>query len=325
MPARKHTVTLVVALIAALVLILPLCTYQVRTTEVAIVSTFGKFNPDTVGAGLHPKWPWPIQKVYHLDRSLQVFESRHETAYTADEKNIVVSFYAAWKIEDPSKFLESVGSSNEARGDDAQRLLGDLISNEKTVVIGQRQSSELVSVRGLDASDTFAAIETEILERVRVAASANYGITVEALGIQHLGVPESVTDEIFQRMRAQRAVKAEQIRAEGEAEAAGIRLTADKTAQQQLADARAAASKIRNQGDVEEARAYEAFMRDPQFALFLRRLKALETTMDNKTTLVIDTDVRPFDMLNPDNALAPLRANPPPPPEPTAPEAAPTE
>jgi membrane protease subunit HflC len=306
MPARKHAVTLIVALIAAIVLILPLCTFQVRTTEVAIVSTFGKNATTPVKAGLHFKWPWPFQKVHRLDTSLQVFETRHESAYTADEKNIVVSFYAAWRIADPIVFQEKFSST-----DDARRLLGELIANEKTVVIGQRASSDLVSVRGIDAADSFAAIEAEILSRVAAAASANYGITVEALGIQHLGVPESVTDEIFERMRAQRAVKAEQIRAEGEAEAASIRLAAEKSSQLLLADARANASKIRNEGDVAEAKAYEAFMRDPEFALFLRRLKALETTMDSKTTLVIDTDVRPYDMLNPDNALKPLRDNPP--------------
>ncbi len=276
------------------VLLLPLCCYQVRRSEVAIRATFGKYDREPIRAGLHLKWPWPIQKIHTFDQRLRVFVSKYSENFTGDDKNLVITFFAAWRIEDPIQFLEEVGSGTEA-----ERLLADLIATEKNVVISRHPVSALVSTTD-NHDTTFSAIEQEISDRVRRQAMDKYEIEVAMLGIQRIGLPESITQAVFDRMATERTNKAKRIRQEGEREAAARREAARQAADQQVNTAQAEAKTIRAEGDTAAAQVYEQFKQDPEFALFLRKLEALEEILGSrKTTILIDRNIPPFDLLAP--------------------------
>ena len=68
------------------------------------------------------------------------------------------------------------------------------------------------------------APDTVFVWQVAVAPEAKerYGIAVEFLGIRKLGLPEPITQKVFQRMRAERGEIAERYRSEGEAEAIDV-------------------------------------------------------------------------------------------------------
>lgn len=286
-------------LLAAALLLVPLCTFQVRTTEHAIKTTFSVYDPAHIAPGLHFKWPWPIQRVFKVENSLQVLEARPDTCVTHDEKTLVISFFAAWHVEQPKQYFDSYATLA-----DAAKVLGDLISTTKTGVINHHDLKDLVSVA---PPPKLATIEKEILDEVNLRlAAGNYGIKVDSIGIQQLNLPEQLTPDVFNRMREQRTLVAKGIRADGQQEAASITTKASEERQKKLDDARAEARKLRGEGDAAAAKAYERFNQDPEFALFLRRLEALENTVDDKTTIVIDSAVRPFDLLRGDH--------PPPPP-----------
>ena len=51
------------------------------------------------------------------------------------------------------------------------------------------------------------------------------------------------------------------------------------------------------------AKFYKEFARDPKLAGFLRKIDALRLIMEKGTTLVIDTNVPPFDLLKADAAI----------------------
>ena len=48
--------------------------FQVRNTEVAVVTTFGRYSRDIADPGLYFRLPVPIQSVYRFDNRLQNFE-----------------------------------------------------------------------------------------------------------------------------------------------------------------------------------------------------------------------------------------------------------
>ena len=106
---------LTVTIGAALILIFAalLFIFQVRQSEVAVVTTFGKPTEHPYAEpGAYFKWPWPIQKVYKFDQRVQNFEDKFNETYTHDNNNLIVTVYTGWKISDASvfypKFLGSV-------------------------------------------------------------------------------------------------------------------------------------------------------------------------------------------------------------------------
>ena len=78
---------------------------------------------------------------------------------------------------------------------------------------------------------------------------------------------------------------------------------------QVLAKAEAEAREIRAQGDAEAATFYAVFQENPELAEFLRKLDSLRLIMRNQTTLVLDTNVAPFDLLKPGSeVLGPVKS-----------------
>ena len=98
-------------------------------------------------------------------------------------------------------------------------------------------------------------------------------------------------------MIAERKRVADKYIAEGESEARKIRISADSAKVIKLADAEAEAKEIRAKGDAEAAKHYAVFKQNPALAEFLRKLDALREIMKGRTTIVVDTNTAPFDLL----------------------------
>ena len=105
----KNLPSILAAIFLAGVLVLYMCTFQVRSTEVAILKTFGQANPEPIGvpenddsffAGLHFKWPWPIQSVAKYDRRIRLLEDRIEETPTQDSKQVIITTFTGWTISD---------------------------------------------------------------------------------------------------------------------------------------------------------------------------------------------------------------------------------
>ena len=93
------------------------------------------------------------------------------------------------------------------------------------------------------------------------------------------------------------------ISSSGNTEAQKIRIAADAKSRTIITNAEAEAKEIRAKGDAEAAQYYAVFKQNPELAVFLRKLDSLRKIMKTKTTLVLDTDAAPFDLLksNSDN------------------------
>src|SRR3954464_3584089 len=109
---KRNTLTFTIGILLVLIFGALLFTFQVRQTEVALVTTFGKptrdinTNPDKPEPGLYFKMPWPIQKVQKFDKRIQNFEDNFGETQTRDGKNVLVSVYVGWTITNPKLFRE---------------------------------------------------------------------------------------------------------------------------------------------------------------------------------------------------------------------------
>ena len=127
--------------------------------------------------------------------------------------------------------------------------------------------------------------------------TAQYGIEIVDVGINSLGVPKSVTEKVFERMINERKQYTEKKISEGKRLAEEIRVKANKTRDEDIAKAEAEALKLRGEGDAAAAASYKAFAADAELAEFLRKIEALRVMMRGRTTLIINTDMPPFDIL----------------------------
>jgi len=288
---KRPVVTLVVGAVLVLIFALLLFTFQVRQSEVAVVTTFGQPTRNITEPGAYLKWPWPIQRVYKFDRRVQVFEDKFTEGLTADNNNLLTAVYVGWRIEDAQAFFPKFGGGSIAA---AERMLEGVVGNAKGAVVGRYHLSDF-----LNADSTWLKfdIEREMLELVNAQLRTNNtGIRIEFLGIKKIGLPESVTQTVFDRMTSERKVLVSRLENEGEAEAQKIRAEANRQAAEILAAAEAQATRIRGEGEAAAAQILPVFERNPALANFELRLRALEQALKERTTLIFDERTPPFDL-----------------------------
>ncbi len=298
----KRKLTVVIGGLLLVILGALLFCYQVRKSEVAVVTTFGKVTAKEDKPGLYYKMPWPIQKVHKLDQRIQNVDGKFEETLTSDAFNLLVMTYVGWRINDPAAFYPKFardGGDAEGTIQEAEKTLEAVVRSAKNEVVGQHPFSDFISTD--EKKLKFGEIEADILQKVqsRVAAN-NYGMEIKFLGIKKLGLPESVTQNVFERMQNERQVRVSAIQFEGEEQAIKIRSGADRESARLLADAEAEATRIRGQGEGEAAKSFAVFQQNPELANLILKLNALELTLKDKSTLVLDQSTPPFDLLKSD-------------------------
>jgi membrane protease subunit HflC len=268
--------------------------FVVREGEVVVVTFLGEPVKAHTEAGLYMRKPWPFQKNYPFDNRLRSMDTVYEESVTFDQKNVLISMYAAWKIADPIKFLQAVGGGLGGVTL-AESSLEDLIRDAKSQVLGRHPLSSLVNVNAGDLK--FEEMEEEILSKVSVDAEDAYGIAVTTIGIHRFGFPEGITESVFDRMRQERNALAEGARAEGSKEASKIRAKAKRDSAKLVTQAEAEAIRAMAEADSRALTLFDSFNEDPDLAIFLNELKTLEKVLDNNATVIRTTDDAPFHLL----------------------------
>ncbi len=291
----KHWPVVSLALLVVAIFIIAMVTFQVEETEYAILKRFGKPRSDAnekiieYKPGLHLRIPF-IDQVWRHDKRLQCYElqvGKFEQLTTKDQQQIVVSTYVLWRIGDPGLFMKRLESTQRA-----EENLEAIVRNSRAEVIPRHNFSELVNINTSEAK--MKEIEEQMLARIKKTAMQEYGIEVTRVGFRQLGFPETVTAKVFDRMKAERANKAEKLLNEGKSEAQRIRSEAERKASDILAEAEAEAKRIRGQGDETAAKFYAVFSQNPELAKFLRSLEALKISLGENDTLILDTETPPF-------------------------------
>jgi modulator of FtsH protease HflC len=289
---KRNVITVIVGAALVLIFALLLFAFQVRQSEVALVLTFGKPSAKPITApGLYFKWPWPIQRVYKFDNRVQNFQDKFSQTLTADNNNLILTVYTGWRISDASAFYPKFLGSVPA----AQRALESMLRNAKNAVVGSNSLSAFVNSDPKQLK--FDEMEKQIQAMVQSELSKDrYGIELEFVGFKKIELPESVTQSVFDRMKADRQRLISQEQYEGEKEASIIKSTADRQAAETIADANATAVRIQGEGEAEAAKVLPTFQQNPALANYLLRLTALQQSLNQKSTLIFDERTPPFDL-----------------------------
>ena len=292
---KNRIPTLIIGSFLLLIFLVLLFAFQVRTTEVAVVTTFGSISgqPRTE-PGLYPRFPYPIQTVYKFDKRLQNFERKYEQSFTRDKKSPILSVFVAWQIEDPIVFLKRF-NGDIAR---AEASLENVVRDAKNAVIGRHDFSELIAPN--PSLVKFDEIETEMKIMMSETALKTYGIKIELVGIKQLGLPEGLTAKVFDRMKTERERQVKKLIAEGTSEAVRIRSDAELKRDTTLAEARRQALVLRGEAEAQAAEFYKILNQDETLARFLISLNGLEATLKDRTTLILDEKTAPLNLLRGD-------------------------
>ena len=150
----------------------------------------------------------------------------------------------------------------------------------------------------------FDAVEQDILKVLKAPALEAYGISIELVGIKQLGLPESITGKVFERMKAERDRLVKQYNGEGEAKSLEIRSEANRRRDELLSRADADALRILGEADAAASKDYAIFEQRPDLAIFLLQLKALRESLKDRATLILDEKIPPLNLLSTEKAPA---------------------
>lgn len=257
--------------------------FVVDVTEFAVRTRFGRPVEVLKTPGFKAKVPF-FDEVTRFDSRLLYFDPPSAEFLTEDKKNIAISTFVIWRIQDPLRFLQSVYTRPAA-----EARIADLVASEAGAALGAVPFTRLVSITPGEAR--LGEVSSGITVRVRDRAARDYGVEVMEVGIRRLAFPEQNLESVFNRMRAERERIARRFRSEGEEEASKIRAGAVSERTQLLAEAYRQAQQAKGRGEAEAAKIYaDAVAKDPELYRFLRTLEAYEKVLEGQTTLILPGD-----------------------------------
>lgn len=261
--------------------------FTVHQTEQALVLQFGEPKRVVTEPGLKFKIPF-VQNVVFYDSRVLDLDPAAEEMIAADKKRIVADSYARYRIVDPLKFFQAVGTEAGLR----QRL-GQIINASMRSVIGSYSLPALLTEQRVK-------IMAEIQQRVNSEAS-QFGINVIDVRIRRADLPQANSEAIYNRMKSEREREAKETRAEGAEVAQRIRAAADRDRTVLLAEADKRSQELRGEGDGLAQSVYnQAYGGDAtEFYEFYRRMQAFkETFASGDANLVLSPDSEFFRYFN---------------------------
>lgn len=248
--------------------------FSVYQTQQALVLRFGEPVRVINEPGLNAKIPL-IDSVIFLDKRILDLENPSQEVIASDQKRLVVDAFARYRITNPLRFYQAVGTIEGANS-----RLATILNSALRRVLGESTFIQVVR-------DQREELMGRIREQVNREA-ANFGISVIDVRIRRADLPEANSQAVFQRMQTERQREAAEIRAQGGQASQGIRANADRQSTVIVAEATSAADKLRGEGEAEKNRIFaEAYGKDKGFFDFYRSMQAYETGLKSDSTRLL--------------------------------------
>ncbi|MBL6691086.1 MAG: protease modulator HflC [Pseudomonadales bacterium] len=262
--------------------------FIVTEMERAVLLEFGKVVRDDIQPGLHFKLP-VINDVRKFDARILTSDAPPERFLTQEKKALIVDSFAKFRVDDVQTFYTST-SGDERR---AEELLKERINDGLRDEIGKRTLHEVVSG---ERDELMLALTRNL----NLVANKELGVTVVDVRVKRIDLPPEVSQSVYNRMNTERDIEAREHRAKGEELAVGIRADAEKQREVLVAEAYSSAEEIRGEGDAQAASIYaSAFSKDKDFYEFYRSMSAYQRTFSNKgDVLLIQPNSEFFKFLN---------------------------
>ncbi len=259
----------VVLLVVSSVFIIP-------ETHRGVLLRFGELVETDIQAGIHFKVP-VIDQVRRFDVRVLTTDLPSRQYLTIEKKPLDVDSYLAWQIRDVDQYYRATGG-DEVR---ARSLLSSRVDNGLRDEFGVRTMHEVVSGQRDELMHT-------LRDRVSEATLREFGVEVVDIRVKGIELPESVKENVFRRMAAERDKLAQEFRSRGRELGEGIRADADRQRTVILAEAFARAEETRGEGDGVAAQIYaDAYTEDREFYKFYRSLEAYQSTFSSKDDIMV--------------------------------------
>ena len=268
----------------AVLVILALCAFvagsalfTVSQTEQALVLRFGEPVPGRgliTEPGLNAKIPF-VESVVFLDKRILDLETPKQEVLASDNQRIEVDAFVRYKITDPLKFYQTVGSIARANNQ-----LASVLNSAVRRVLGEATLTEIVR-------DKRAQLMIGIRDQVDTEGK-RLGVAVIDVRIRRADLPKEISEKVFSRMQTERQREATEYRAQGSEQAQRIRAKADRDVIVLLAETQRVADQTRGEGEGERNRIFaEAFGKDPDFFSFYRSMQAYEAGLKAGDTRMV--------------------------------------
>ena len=271
----KNIGSLLIGLIVLLV-ILSGSMFTVDQRQNALVFQLGEVVSVKKNPGLYFKLPL-VQNVRYFDtRILTLDAAEPERFITSEKKNVLVDSYIKWRVIDARQFYVSVGG-DETR---AQIRLNQTVNDGLRAEFGKRTIHDVV-----------AGQRDKVMNLIRTKADQDarkIGVQVVDVRIKRVDLPESVSENVFRRMEAERKQVANELRSTGAAEAEKIKADADKQKEVIVAEAYRDAQRVKGEGDAKASAIYAAaYGKNPEFYAFYRSMQAYRDSFKSKSDVMV--------------------------------------
>jgi len=262
--------------------------FIVNEMQRAVLLEFGAVKRSDIEPGLHLKWPF-INDVRKFDGRVRTSDAPPERFLTLEKKAVIVDSFAKFRVRNVTTYYTAT-SGDEGL---AEQLLKQRINTGLRNEISKRTLHEVVSG---ERDQLMQVLTTELNEVARL----ELGVAVIDVRVKRIDLPPEVSQSVYDRMNTERDIEAREHRAKGQELAVGIRADAEKQRDIILADAYSTSEQIRGEGDAEAASIYaSAFTRDKEFYKFYRSMNAYKRSFSSKSdVLLIDTDSDYFRYMN---------------------------
>jgi len=267
----------------------------------AVITQFGAPVGEPVTAA-GPKFKIPfIQLVQYFDKRVLICDGVPNQIPTIDKTFIYMDTTARWRIVDPLKFLQAVGTEKRA----ADRL-NDIIAGTVRDLVNKHDLIEII--RSSDWTPDYMAAQVQSRDMVvppkvgrdkisqmvldtAAKITPQYGIELLNVMFRRVDYIESVQLRVFDRMISERKRIAAEKRSTGEGRKAEILGRVDRELQEITSTAQREATEIRGQADAGAAKIYaQAYSANPEFFAFQKSLESYRTIASKNTSLVLSAD-----------------------------------
>lgn len=278
--------------------------FIVNQRQQAIVVRFGEIKDVKSEPGLYFKLPFAFMdadRVQYVEKQALRFDLDNIRVQVSGGKFYEVDAFVVYKIADARRFRETVSGDRES----AESRLRTRLDASLRRVYG---------LRGFESalSEERASMMREVRADLKTDAES-LGLNIEDVRIRRTDLTQEVSQQTFERMKAERLAEAELIRARGIEKGQTRRAVADRQVVEFVAEAQRDSEILRGQGEAERAAVFaDAFARDPQFFEFYRSMAAYGSAIGSPdTTLVLSPDSEFFRYFNSsDGAAASTTAQP---------------
>ncbi|TIU34752.1 MAG: protease modulator HflC, partial [Mesorhizobium sp.] len=292
---------IIVVAAAVILFLLYSSVFVVNARQQALVLRFGEIVDVKSEPGIYFKAPFSFfdaDTVQLIENRVLRFDLDNIRVQVSGGKFYEVDAFIAYRISDPRVFRSTVSGQIEL----AEARLRTRLDAALRRVYGLRDFEAALS-------EQRTVMMREVRDQLRPDATS-LGLQIEDVRIRRTDLTAEVSQQTFDRMKAERLAEAARLRARGNEAAQRITARADREVVEIVAEAQKESEILRGEGEAQRSATFAgAYQRDPAFFDFYRSMNAYGTALDNTgTTMVLSPNSEFFRFFrNPDGGEGPAK------------------